>query len=109
MQSGNLAPTRDLLDVRDVADAYLLLLERGQPGEIYNVARGEGYTVRELFDRLADLVGVEVEPEPDPSLARATDIPHLVGDSTKLRRATGWAPARTLEQTLRGLVDAEAD
>ncbi len=109
VQSGNMAPTRDLLDVRDVADAYLRLLERGQAGEIYNVARGEGYTVRELFDRLADLVEVEVEPEPDPSLARATDIPHLVGDSTKLRRATGWAPARTLEQTLRGLVDAEAD
>jgi GDP-D-mannose dehydratase len=52
---------------------------------------------------------VRVEPELDPALARAADIPHLVGDSTKLRRATGWAPSRSLEQTLRGLVDAEAD
>jgi nucleoside-diphosphate-sugar epimerase len=58
---------------------------------------------------LADLLGVRVEPEQDPSLVRGTDIPHLVGDSTKLRRATGWAPTRTLQQTLRGLVDAEAD
>jgi GDP-4-dehydro-6-deoxy-D-mannose reductase len=107
--SGNLEPIRDLLDVRDVVEAYLLLLRSGQPGEIYNVARGEGSSVRELFDRLAGLVGVRVEPEPAPLLARATDIPHLVGDSTKLRRATGWAPARSLEQTLRGLVDAEAD
>ena len=40
--------------------------------------------------------------------ARATSRT-LSGDSTKLRRATGWAPTRTLEQTLRGLVDAEAD
>jgi nucleoside-diphosphate-sugar epimerase len=65
--------------------------------------------MRELFDRLAALIGVRVEAELDPALARATDIPHLVGDSTKLRRATGWAPSRSLEQTLRGLVDAEAD
>ncbi len=107
--SGNLDPIRDLLDVRDVVEAYLLLLRSGQPGEIYNVARGEGTSVRELFYHLARLVGVQVEPEMEPSLARASDIPHLVGDSTKLRRATGWAPSRSLEQTLRGLVDAEAD
>jgi GDP-4-dehydro-6-deoxy-D-mannose reductase len=109
IRSGNLAPVRDLLDVRDVVAAYLLLLGSGEPGEIYNVARGDGCSVGELFDRLARLIGVRVEPEVEPSLARASDIPHLVGDSTKLRRATGWAPARSLEQTLRGLVDAEAD
>lgn len=107
--SGNLDPIRDLLDVRDVVEAYLLLLRSGQPGEVYNVARGEGSSVRELFEQLSALVGVRVEPEVEPSLARAADIPHLVGDSTKLRHATGWAPSRSLEQTLRGLVDAEAD
>lgn len=107
--SGNLEPVRDLLDVRDVVEAYLLLLRAGQPGEVYNISRGEGSSMRELFDRLAALVGAPVEPVLDPSLARARDIPHLVGDSTKLRRATGWAPSRSLEQTLRGLVDAEAD
>ncbi len=107
--TGNLDPVRDMLDVRDVVEAYVLLLGMGQPGEAYNVSRGEGSSMREFFDRLAALIGVRVEPEPDPALARAADIPHLVGDSTKLRRATGWAPSRSLEQTLRGLVDAEAD
>ena len=107
--TGNLEPVRDLLDVRDVVEAYLLLLRSGEPGEIYNVARGEGSSVGELFAMLADLLGVRVEPEPDPSLVRGTDISHLVGDATNLRRATGWAPTRTLQQTLRGLVDAEAD
>ncbi len=106
--TGNLDSIRDLLDVRDVVEAYLLLLGVGVPGEIYNIARGEGSSVRDFFDQLARLVGVRVEPKIEPSLARASDIPHLVGDSTKLRRATGWAPSRSLEQTLRGLVDAEA-
>jgi GDP-4-dehydro-6-deoxy-D-mannose reductase len=109
IRSGNLAPIRDLLDVRDVAAAYVLLLASGESGQTYNVARGEGCSVGELFERLARLIGVRVEPEIEPSLARASDIPHLVGDSTKLRRATGWAPTRSLERTLRGLVDAEAD
>ena len=108
VKSGNLDPVRDLLDVRDVVEAYLLLLRSGEPGEVYNVARGEGSSVRDLFTRLARLMEVTAEAEVEASLARASDLPHLVGDSTKLRRATGWAPSRSLEQTLRGLVDAEA-
>ncbi|CAN5807755.1 GDP-mannose 4,6-dehydratase [soil metagenome] len=108
VKSGNLDPVRDLLDVRDVVEAYLLLLRSGEPGEVYNVARGEGSSVRDLFTGLARLMEVTAEAEVEASLARASDLPHLVGDSTKLRRATGWAPSRSLEQTLRGLVDAEA-
>jgi GDP-4-dehydro-6-deoxy-D-mannose reductase len=106
--TGNLEPVRDLLDVRDVVAAYRLLLT-AEPGEVFNVARGQGISLAELFRRLAGLVGVEVEPRLEPSLARRADIPHLVGDGTKLRRATGWAPTMSLEQTLQGLVDAEAD
>jgi GDP-4-dehydro-6-deoxy-D-mannose reductase len=106
--TGNLDPVRDLLDVRDVAEAYLGLLANGVPGEVYNVSRGEGMTLRDLFHEVADLVGVRAEPVPDPSLIRAGDIPYLVGDSTKLRRATGWAPSLALKQTLREMVDAQA-
>jgi GDP-4-dehydro-6-deoxy-D-mannose reductase len=107
--TGNLDPVRDLLDVRDVVAAYLGLLERGEPGEIYNVARGEGLAIRELFERLARLLELDVVPEVDPALLRSGDIPHLVGDRSKLERATGWRPTITLDETLRGVVDAEAD
>lgn len=106
---GNLSPVRDLLDVRDVVAAYRLLLRDGLAGEAYNVARGDGLALAEVFRRLAELVGVAAVPVADPALVRRTDIPHLVGDSTKLRRATRWAPTISLEQTLQGLVDAEAD
>ena len=105
---GNLDPVRDLLDVRDVVNAYLALLTRGKAGEIYNICRGEGVTLRELFERTARLVGIEAQAVPDPTLQRAGDIPHLVGDPTKLRRTTGWFPAISLEQTLRDMVDAQA-
>ena len=106
--TGPLEPVRDLLDVRDVAAAYVGLLERGVPGETYNVAGGTGLGLRDLFDRLAALVGVPAVPRLDPALARAADIPHLVGDAGKLREATGWAPVIPIHQTLQDLVDAQA-
>ncbi|MEK7668423.1 MAG: GDP-mannose 4,6-dehydratase [Gemmatimonadota bacterium] len=106
---GNLEPVRDLLDVRDVASAYLALLARGVPGEVYNVASGEGHSLEALFARLAAIVGVDAIPEPDSELVRPADIPYLVGDAGKLRAATGWAPTIPLERTLRDLVDAQAD
>jgi GDP-4-dehydro-6-deoxy-D-mannose reductase len=106
--TGNLQPVRDLLDVRDVVEAYLGLLASGVPGETYNVARGEGIMLDDLFRRIALLVQVDAEPVPDASLLRAGDIPYLVGDATKLRAATGWSPTITLDQTLRDMVDAQA-
>jgi len=104
---GNLVPVRDLSDVRDVARAYALLVERGEPGETYNVSRGEGIALSDLFARMAAVVGVDARPEPDPTLMRRADLPYLIGDSTKLRRATGWVPAISIDQTLRDMLDAE--
>jgi GDP-4-dehydro-6-deoxy-D-mannose reductase len=107
--TGNLDLVRDLLDVRDVVEAYAALLERGAPGEIYNVASGSGVPLRELFDRLARLTGARAAAAPDPALVRSADIPHLVGDASKLHAATGWIPRISLDETLRGVVDAQAD
>jgi GDP-4-dehydro-6-deoxy-D-mannose reductase len=106
---GNLEATRDILDVRDVAAAYVALVERGTPGETYNVATGTGITLAALFARLAAVVGVDAIPEPDPALVRPADLPFLVGDPGKLQAATGWRPRHDLDQTLRDLVDAQAD
>ncbi len=105
---GNLAPVRDFLDVRDVAAAYLALIGRGAAGEAYNVASGKGISLQQLFDRLAEIIGVNAIPEPDPAFMRPADIPVLVGDSSKLRQASGWAPKIPLDQTLRDLIDAQA-
>lgn len=107
--TGNLAPVRDLLDVRDVVRAYRALLDRGTSGESYNVARGEGMSLAEVFARLAALIGTAAVPETSAALVRSSDIPHLVGDATKLRRVAGWMPSISFEQTLQGLVDAQAD
>ncbi|HEX3926453.1 MAG TPA: NAD-dependent epimerase/dehydratase family protein [Gemmatimonadales bacterium] len=105
---GNLAPVRDVLDVRDVVRAYLLLLAQGAPGEVYNVATGQGRPLLECFRILARLAGSDAVPVADALLVRSTDIPVLVGDATRLRVATGWSPTIPLEQTLQELTNAQA-
>ena len=106
---GNLEPVREFLHVRDVVDAYARLLVRGVAGETYNVASGDGISLAQLFDRLAALIGVHPIPEADPDLIRSGDIFHLVGDAGKLAAATGWAPRYSLDDTLRDVLDAQAD
>ena len=106
---GNLEPVREFLHVRDVVDAYARLLAKGQPGEIYNVASGRGVSLEDLFYRLAERIGVRPIPEADPDLVRGGDILHLVGDAAKLTAATGWVPRYSLDDTLRDVLDAQAD
>ena len=92
--TGNLEPVRDLLDVRDVVDAYLALLVKGRPGEVYNVSRGEGIRSARLFHRLARLVGCRGRAEARSRrwlAARRSPLPGGGFDASCVR-ATGWAP-----------------
>ncbi len=102
---GNLSPKRDFTDVRDVVRAYRLLIEHGTAGEVYNVCSGRAIAVQELADQFIAMAKTPMRLEPDPALQRPVDIPVLLGDSSKLRRDTGWEPEIPLEQTLRDLLD----
>jgi GDP-4-dehydro-6-deoxy-D-mannose reductase len=102
---GNLDAVRDFTDVRDVARAYVLAAMRGEPGEVYNIASGRGQSIRELLDTLIALSGIEVEVTVDPQRLRPSDVEILIGDSTKFRERTGWAPTIPLETTLWDLLD----
>jgi len=106
---GNLSPVREFLHVADVVDAYVRLLGDAGSAGVYNVASGDGVTLLEVFRLLSDLVEHRAEPVQDPSLTRDVEIPHLVGDSSRLREQTGWIPRHSLEETLKEVVDAQAD
>ncbi len=97
---GNLSARRDFTDVRDVVRAYRLLVESGEPGEIYNVCSGRDVSIREIADGLLELAGTTLEFEVDPTLVRPVEVPVLRGDPTRLVEATGWTPEVPLDQTL---------
>lgn len=105
VETGNLSPCRDLTDVRDVVQAYLLLLEKGRSGEVYNVGTGAVYSMQEVLDRLLTLARARVEVRPRAEEMRAGEVTALRTDAGKLRRETGWAPRYCLEQTLQDTLD----
>lgn len=105
LEVGNLDARRDFLDVRDVARAYWLAAEGGEPGAVYNVCSGRAVSVRQLLDRLIDLSGCTVTVRPDPDRMRTADIPLLVGDPHRFQAATGWSPSIPLDETLASLLD----
>lgn len=108
LRIGNADTVRDFLHVRDVVRAYLLLIDRGVPGEVYNVCSGKGQRVRDLAERVLAAVGADAVVEVDPALVRRVEVPWLVGDSTKLRDATGWTPALSCDDIIADLINAPA-
>ncbi|HEV7685397.1 MAG TPA: GDP-mannose 4,6-dehydratase, partial [Acidimicrobiia bacterium] len=102
---GSLEPVRDFTNVADVVAAYRLLIERGEPGEVYNVCSGVGHSVAEVAEHLLGLARHAIELVPDPALVRPVEVPRLVGDNRRLREATGWEPTIPFEETLASILE----
>lgn len=105
LRVGDLTPRRDFSDVRDVVRAYDLILEKGTPGEIYNVCSGRAWSIGEVLEILRGLAGTPIAVEADPTRGRSEDVPVLVGSFGKLEAATGWRPTIPLPRTLKDLLD----
>jgi GDP-4-dehydro-6-deoxy-D-mannose reductase len=103
---GNLDVVRDLSDVRDVVRAYRLLVERGEPGEAYNVCSGRGVSVRDVADKMLSMSDAPLELIVDPQLVRPVDVPRLVGSAGRLHAVTGWTPEIELDRTLEDVLAA---
>ena len=106
IRTGDLSAKRDYLDVRDVVAVLRLLIERGTPGEAYNVGRGEAVRIADALAMLVAHAKVPVEVISTPDPARAGDTAVTMADPTKLKRATGWSPAYTLDRTLADTLDS---
>ena len=102
---GNVESERDFLDVHDVVAAYIALAERGASGEVYNVCSGVAVKMREILRRLVNIAGVPVEIREDPALMRASEVTRSVGDPSKLKRTTGWAPRIGLADSLKEIYE----
>lgn len=97
---GNLDAVRDFLDVRDVVKAYVAVATEKFAGDVFNVASGIGVTISEVLNELIGFSSSDVVIRQDPARMRPSDIPILIGDSTKLRNATGWRESIPVKQSL---------
>ncbi len=103
---GDLTPRRDYSDVRDIVRGYWLLLERGEPGEVYNLCSGRSWSIQAVLDFVLNLSTVKgITVKTDPARLRPSDVMILEGDPGKVHKATGWKVEIPFEQTLTELLD----
>ncbi len=105
LRVGNLSTRRAITDVRDLVKALLLLAEKGDPGEVYNISGAHVYSMTELVEMVKRKARVALEIEADPSLLRPTDEPVIFGDSSRLIGKTGWKQEIPLEQTIEDMLN----
>ena len=104
---------RDWLHVEDHAAGLLLVLERGRPGEKYNIGGGNERTNLDVVDRICDAVDARSPRAGQPARrALKTFVADRPGhdrryaiDATKIRRELGWAPAHRFEEGLAATVN----
>lgn len=97
---GNLASQRDFTHVKDMVRAYRLIVEKGVPGEIYNVGSGTTWSASQVLDKLCAMAACAIPVRQDPSRMRPSDTPVIRCNHDKLTRDTGWMPRFTLDDIL---------
>jgi nucleoside-diphosphate-sugar epimerase len=108
---GNVEARRDFTYVSDTARGLIAVLLSDAPdGDVVNVGSNVTYSVRELVDAIAPLLGHERwEIRTDPRRLRRFDVNRFQCDATKLRTLTGWQPlvplTEGLERTVRWFRD----
>jgi GDP-4-dehydro-6-deoxy-D-mannose reductase len=103
--AGNLDAVRDFTDVRDIVRGYFDLLERGAPGEIYQLCSGHSISIKSVLGLLISGASKPIQVSVDRPPLRKHDAAEIWGDYSKAKLAVGWEPRRELKDTLRELTD----
>ena len=105
LRVGNLKTRRAIMDQRDLVEALLLLAERGQAGEAYNISSEHIYAMEDIVAMIEQCMGHKFEIQVDPELLRPTDERVIAGDITKLKRDTGWVQKIPMRQTVADMLE----
>ncbi|MGI4758816.1 MAG: NAD-dependent epimerase/dehydratase family protein [Janthinobacterium lividum] len=96
---GQLNTTRDFIDVRDIANALLLLASRAEPDTIYNVASGDETRTQSVLDLLIRCSGLSRSCYAQETNELAGGVPRHWADISLLR-ALNFSPHISLAQSL---------
>lgn len=102
---GNLEAYRDFTDVRDIVRGYVMLMESGKIGEIYNIGSGNAIKVQEILDTLLSLSNTKIKVEIDQERFRPSDVPIIQCDNSKIKTQVEWEPEYDIKDTLKDTLD----
>lgn len=100
MKVGNLESKRDFTDVRDIACAYWLALEKGKSGDVYNISSEKILSIKDILKKLISLSNANIQIQIESTKIRTVDTHIKQGNSQKFRTQTGWQPKISIEKTI---------
>ncbi len=100
LRVGDLSVRRDFSDVRDIVRGYLMVVEKGEVGRVYNLCAGKAYSIRTVVEILLSLSSSKIKVQQDPSRLRVGEIPLCYGDHARVSREVGWEPTIPFAKTL---------
>lgn len=103
LKVGSLDAIRDFTDVKDMVQAYIVVMNKGVSGEAYNIGSGVGIQMGEILEKLVELSDKQIALVTDESRMRPHDIPKMVANSAKMK-ALGWNITIPLEETLQRIM-----
>ncbi len=104
---GSLDTYRDFTDVRDMVKAYLLALEKGDSGDVYNIGSGQVYKIEEILNILLSFTETKIKVKQKQELVRKKDIKLISCDFSKFKIKTGWNPEIPINKTLLDTIEYE--
>jgi GDPmannose 4,6-dehydratase len=98
---GDLSARVDWGYAPDYVDAMVRILTLAEPGD-FVIATGEAHTVRDFVSLVFEKLGLDYREwvAEDPSIIRKSNAV-LIGNASKLRRETGWAPSLSFPEMVR--------
>lgn len=105
IEVGNLKPRRAFLDVQDTVRGFYLAAMKGRRGEAYNLCASKTYHIRDILQTTIRLAGIKAEIRPVARLMRPSDEKIIFGSTHKICKDTGWRALKTIEQTLKSMLD----
>jgi GDPmannose 4,6-dehydratase len=121
---GNIDSIRDWGHAKDYVEGMWRILQHKEADD-FVLATGVAITVREFVERVFAKLGMEITwsgegvdevgtdqngavlVRIDPAYFRPTEVPFLLGDSTKARTVLGWKPVHTVETLIDDMVESE--
>lgn len=104
VELGNLDVEREFNDVRFVCEAYLRLLQKAMPGEVYNICSGKPVTLRSVIELLSEITSHRLQVNVNPAFVRSNEIHRLCGSPAKLAGVVGDISSPPLVDTLRWML-----
>ncbi len=95
----------DTFRLLENVDALVMLADRGEPSEVYNISGQHIYSMSEIVEKIQKLCASDLRVEQDPALLHLKDEPVIWDDSIRLTEATGWKQEIPLEEALADMMD----